>query len=163
MRVGCPVEVYNVRSDKWGSGHFGAGRGNHSDGAKKYHDGLDLVVEPGELIWSPIDGVVEKVDYPYGSDLSWKGIQIVNGKMRAELWYMEPDEALIGEYVYVGDPIGKAQDISLKYRDPKKVLKYGIMTPHIHLRFTNLPGMYLINGRWSQYEITLDPALFMGG
>jgi hypothetical protein len=161
MRTACPIEKFDVRSDRWGSGNFGAGRGHHSDGSRKFHDGLDLVVKPGETVFSPIDGTVEKVDYPYGSDLSWKGIQIYNGNLRWEIWYMEPNNGLIDRYVYVGDPIGVAQDISRKY-PPTKKIPYR-MIDHIHNRVTLLQGMYLINGRWSQYEITLNPALFMGG
>jgi hypothetical protein len=154
MRFESPTHWYEVRVDKWGHGGFGASRGS------KAHDGLDLVVVPGGQIFSPIDGVVEKIDYPYRSDLSYTGIQIANGNVRVEIWYMEPDLTLIGKYVHMGDHIGIAQDISLKY--PPREDK-GAMIPHIHLRVTNLPMAYLINGKWAQYEITLNPEIFIGG
>jgi hypothetical protein len=155
MRFSCPTKVFEVRVDEWGNGNFGASRGKHSDGSQKFHDGLDLVVVPGDAIFSPIDGTVEKVEYPYRSDLKWTGIQIVNGRVRVELWYMSPNKLLVDSYVNVGDTLGIAQNISLKYSETMK--------PHIHMRVTNLPLAYLINGRWSQYEITLDPQLFLGG
>jgi len=164
MRFGCPTPEFEVRSDKHGSGNFGAGRGMHADRSQKFHDGLDLIVVPGDTIRSPIDGMVEKVDYPYRTDLKWTGIQIANGRVRVEIWYMEPNVLLIDTYVHVGDKIGIAQDISKKYNTEKRIKKYGgKMLPHVHMRVKNLPLAYLINGKWAQYEITLDPRLFLGG
>jgi len=160
MRFGCPTPTFEVRIDKQGHGNFGASRGEHADGTKKFHDGLDLVVLPGAFIYSPIDGTVEKVEYPYRTDLRWTGIQIANGNIRVELWYMEPDLTLLDSYVYVGDKVGIAQDISRKY---PPVDGKGVMTPHIHMRVTNLPLTYLINGKWAQFEVTLNPELFIGG
>ena len=52
MRTGNPTNPLVVRTDGWGSGKFGAPRGTHPGGAKKFHDGLDVQVEPGELIHS---------------------------------------------------------------------------------------------------------------
>lgn len=163
MRVHCPTPGFAVRSDKWGDGAFGTPRGTLPDGSKKFHDGLDLMVVPGDIVVSMIDGDVEKVDYPYGGDLSWKGIQIANDLVRVELWYMEPYEWLIGKFVEAGEPVGNAQDISMKYRDPQKVAKLGFMIPHIHVRVTLRGFTTLVKGKYFQGEITVDPRLLIGG
>jgi hypothetical protein len=161
MRFECPTPEFKVRHDRWGNGSFGASRGVNSDGSLKFHDGLDLVVVPGCPITSPIDGTVEKYEQCYRSDPRWTGIQIANGNVRVELWYMEPLPHLVGEYVYIGEPLGKAQDISMKYQ-PTDDFPH-TMIPHLHVRVTALPGSYLINGKWAQYEVTLNPEVFMGG
>jgi hypothetical protein len=146
-----------VRSDSWGDGNFGSPRGQTSDGATKPHDGLDLTVEPGEPIFSMIDGVVEKIDHPYASDLNWTGIQIGNGEIRTEIWYMVP--TVQQGFVERGEQIGVAQDISQKYGFHEE---RGFMTPHIHVRVTLMAFTVLANGRYVSYEQHVDPLLFIG-
>ena len=57
-----------IRSDSYGDGHFGASR----DGGARDHEGIDLVVVPGEVVYSPMDAVVvNRSVYPYSSDHSY--------------------------------------------------------------------------------------------
>lgn len=164
MKTTSPVGdmPFIIRADGWGNGRFGMGRGTREDGSKKFHDGLDVLVEPGQPIVSVIDGKVEKVDIPYSSDHSWKGIQIANSLLRVEIWYMEPKD-IVGHNVYAGQVVGYAQDISQKYNhNDMKVAKYGLMIPHVHVRTTVLPFTALSSGRYVSFEITVDPLLFLG-
>jgi hypothetical protein len=155
MIIGTPVaDIIEVRNDMHGGGAFGSRRGS------KFHDGLDIVVEPGDPIFSMIDGVVEKVDYPYASDLGWTGIQIGNHTVRTEIWYMTPQIPSGNLFVKEGDLIGTAQDISQKYPPTEKIP--GEMTPHIHVRVTLKAFTVIANGRYVSYEIYVDPNLFIG-
>jgi hypothetical protein len=153
-----PVGLVKVRQDRWGNGRFGMPRGTSPDGSKKYHDGLDLEVEPGDPIFSPINGKIDKVDYPYASDLFWTGLQISNNMVRVEVWYMNP--FITAGRVNAGQQIGVAQDISKRY-PPTEDFNY-IMKPHIHLRVTLLPFTVLADGRYVSFEQHVDPELFLG-
>lgn len=155
-----PVFPYVIRSDPHGDGNFGASR----DGGARFHDGEDAVVQLGQTIVSPINGFVEKVDYPYATDLAWTGIQIANDFIRAEIWYMEPKLSLLGKWVNIGDYIGKAQAISMKYNTKERVEKYGgYMLDHIHMRLTLPSFSALSKGKWVQPEVRVNPRIFLGG
>jgi hypothetical protein len=155
MIIGTPIaDIVEIRNDLWGDGAFGSRRGS------KFHDGIDILVQPGDPIFSMIDGVIEKVDYPYASDLSWTGIQIGNDKVRTEIWYMTPNIPSGNLFVREGDLIGTAQDISHKYPPTEKIP--GPMTPHIHVRVTLKAFTVIANGRYVSYEIYVDPNLFIG-
>lgn len=104
--------------DASGCGHFGAGRGT------RLHDGVDIVVIPGETITSPISGKVIKHPYVYPGDLKFRGIDIENETYLVRMFYLSPSVA-VGLSVNAGQPIGIAQDISKKYTKP--------MTIHIHV------------------------------
>jgi murein DD-endopeptidase MepM/ murein hydrolase activator NlpD len=157
MIIGTPVtDIIEVRNDNWGEGSFGSRRGS------KFHDGLDIVVELGDSIYSMIDGVIEKVDYPYASDLNWTGIQISNHYVRTEIWYMSPRIDKNNLFVKEGDLIGTAQDISQKYPPVGDNEGLGLMTPHIHVRVTLKAFTVIANGRYVSYEIHVDPLLFIG-
>jgi hypothetical protein len=109
-----------------------------------------------------IDGVIEKVDYPYASDLNWTGIQISNHYVRTEIWYMKPRIDKANLFVKEGDLIGTAQDISQKYPPVGDNEGLGPMTPHIHVRVTLKAFTVIANGRYVSYEIHVDPLLFIG-
>jgi len=159
--VQAPVHYrVKVRSDKWGDGRFGSPRGMLPDGSKKFHDGVDIVITPGDFLYAPITGEAVKVDFPYMGDSRWKGLQIENSVLIAEVWYMEPRVELIGQQVIAGvTRIGCAQDISKKYGvDPDK----GVMTPHIHFRLSLKPFSYLVKGgQFGSTVIKIDPLQFI--
>lgn len=159
MRTGNPTNPLIIRIDGWGSGKFGTPRGTLPGGAKKFHDGLDVQVKPGDLIHSIIDGKMVKIDYPYARDLSWTGLQQENSLVRVEYWYMAPAHDIVGKTVTVGTVIGVAQDISEKYPEHEE---YGIMLPHIHIRVTLYPFTALIQGIFSGNEVRIDPELLIG-
>jgi murein DD-endopeptidase MepM/ murein hydrolase activator NlpD len=104
--------------DPFGCGHFGADRGNRK------HEGVDIVVVKGQDIFAPIGGKVTRFPFPYGSDLKYTGIEIINDKYKCKIFYLTPKVA-IGTTVKAGDKIAIAQDISEKYGNS--------MTPHIHV------------------------------
>ena len=154
MRIESPVPGPVVRNDGWGQGRFGANRGG------KQHDGTDLVVIPGQPIFSMIDGIVEKYEQPYLRDPKWRGIQIANNQLRVELWYMEPLHVKVGEFVQAGDLLGAAQDISIKYPPTEKV-PYN-MAPHIHVRVTLRAFTTIANGQYVSFEQYINPGLLLG-
>jgi hypothetical protein len=143
-----------MREDDWGKGHFGARRGS------KYHDGLDLIVTPGQPIFSMIDGLVEKYEQCYSKDPRWRGIQIANAMLRVELWYMEAQNTVaVDEYVNAGQMIGVAQDISEKYPPTNKIPHE--MTPHIHVRVTLRSYSAISSGRYVSFDQYIDPSLLL--
>jgi murein DD-endopeptidase MepM/ murein hydrolase activator NlpD len=113
-----------IRNDSQGDGFFGASRGYRS------HNGLDIVVTPSSGVYSPIEGVLLRKAYPYGTSRSneqWEGCVIVGvgdyQGYEVKIFYMRP--FVIGEYVFPGDIIGVAQDISRKYSSA--------MIDHLHV------------------------------
>src|SRR5690606_9579746 len=104
--------------DPLGCGSFGARRGTHT------HQGIDIVAAPGEDIFSPITGKVTRVAYPYASDLSYTGVEIVNEKYRVKMFYMSLTDA-IRKTVLAGEKIGRAQNVRAK--------QGAAMTNHVHI------------------------------
>jgi len=113
-----------MRNDTKGDGHFGASRG------RRTHNGLDIEVFPGSAVYCPIEGIMKRVAYPYGSgrrNKKWLGCAIEGTGLyrgyEVKIFYMTP--FLLGEYVYPNDIVGKAQAISKKYSKA--------MTDHLHV------------------------------
>jgi len=120
------VIVYNmtggaVRNDSKGHGYYKASRGS------KLHKGIDLELPggPGQAVFAPITGRIERVLYPYTDDLRFEGAVFSNKDITVWAFYFVPGTNLIGKSVSMGEVIGIAQDISLKYID---------MGPHIHVQ-----------------------------
>ena len=111
-----------VRSDSWGDGHYGAPRGDRT------HKGTDYICIPGQPVYSPITGTALRVAKPY--DGPYSGIMIQGKHVAVKLFYLLPTFDLIGKPVKQGQPLGIAQDISLKYSPD--------MIPHIHLEIDSL-------------------------
>ena len=111
--------------DAWGNGEFGASRG------KRKHKGVDFICTPGQSIWFPFQfGFIERISRPYVQG-KYLGAQLYgyDGGCTyvCKMFYFIPRTMLIIDAVSLqrGMVIGKAQDISEKYKD---------MTPHIHLQ-----------------------------
>ncbi|CAM4158958.1 MULTISPECIES: M23 family metallopeptidase [Flavobacterium] len=116
----------NLRTcDLHGCGSFGASRGNRK------HNGIDIITVPGEKIMSPISGTVTRYPYPYGNDLSYTGIEIVNSEYKIKMFYLKPI-APIGSTVFAGKIIGVSQNIAAKYSTA--------MTNHVHLEVYKKQG-----------------------
>lgn len=103
-----------IRNDARGDGYFGASRG------RRIHNGLDILVSPGSAVYCPIEGIMLRMAYPYGTtrgNHQWEGCVIVGvGDYRGyevKIFYMRP--FVIGDYLFPGEIIGIAQDISRKY------------------------------------------------
>ena len=126
------LRVQRIRSDAAGDGHFGAGRG------MRLHQGLDLQVEPGEDVFSPVDGRFIRRGYPYASDERYH-LAVLNGEgYEVKAMYVAPDPSLKpGDRVKRGQYIGKAENVAAKYG--------GAMQPHIHVEVRKVVGAQLLD------------------
>ena len=104
-------------ADEWGSGAFGASR----NGRK--HEGVDIVVYPGQELKSPVSGTVKRIAYPYADDLSYKGFVLVSGPYVITVYYANLSVPA-GSSIAKGQVIATAQDISARYDSGMK--------PHVH-------------------------------
>jgi len=117
-------------NDPWGSGEFGASRGTRT------HKGIDYACYPDTEIQTPVDGVITKLGYPYGDDLSFRYVEVMaNDGLRHRLFYVEPT-CVHGDEVHAGDVVGSSQDISSRYRDPSKPA----MINHVHYEILDDAG-----------------------
>lgn len=114
--------------DPTGYGHYGAKRGNRK------HKGLDLVGKPLTDVFSPIDGMITKLGYPYHGNLNFRYVEITNDIYRVRIMYCQPKSILVGRRVFEGDKIGEVQDVA-GYWNPKmknhihfEVYKHGLLT-----------------------------------
>ena len=115
-----------VRNDKGGRGYYGAPRSRMLATGKlqRYlHKGTDYRCEPGQIVKSPMTGIIARRAKPYAHDF-YSGVLIVSKRLSLKMFYLEPNSDLIGKVVKIGDTIGIAQDISKKYPT---------VTPHIHV------------------------------
>jgi murein DD-endopeptidase MepM/ murein hydrolase activator NlpD len=134
LNLGVVYMIYPVRNakvrnfDSQGSGAFASRRGH------KPHYGEDLIVEPGQEVYAPHDGILKRVVQAYDDTPEFKGVEIVSENFISSILYMDPDAALVGKQVLTGDLIGHAQDISKKYPG---------ITKHIHWQVYIKPS-YLI-------------------
>lgn len=103
-------------SDRFGSGQFGASRGSRK------HQGLDVKAKPGEVVHSPIDGVIVRECVPYApfTGLLIRGTGEHSG-YEVKLFYVQGN--FCGS-VKAGEPIGTAEDLAVKYPG---------ITNHVHL------------------------------
>lgn len=116
--------VRNQRSrnrDAFGSGQFGASRSAGS----RTHQGLDIIADPQEAIFSPIKGTIIREALPYKNDASIRGI-VMNGReewqgYRIKIFYVQ---GLLSGDVFPGQLIAYAQDLRKKYPG---------ITNHIHI------------------------------
>ncbi|UUC45590.1 M23 family metallopeptidase [Flavobacterium cerinum] len=111
--------------DAHGCGSFGASRGGRT------HNGVDVVVTPGQNIVSPISGTITRFPYPYKGDFNYKGIEIKNSEYTVMIFYMNTT-VLANTKVTAGQTIGKAQNIAAKYGNG--------MTPHVHIEVRDSKG-----------------------
>ena len=126
-----------LRSDEAGDGQFGARRGERT------HRGVDVVCQPDAMVLAPVAGVITRWGYAYADDLAWRYVEITESDGdRHRLFYVDPDYAVIGDFVSLDDPIGDAQDITEKYPDQD-------MTPHIHYEVKNAQGQYIDPTEWA--------------
>lgn len=117
----------DVRNDTWGLGHYGAPRAGG-----RTHRGTDFVCRPGQAVFSPITGTLQRIAYPYADDLRFQGCAITgegpDAGYAVKMFYMVPDGP-IPRAVKAGERIGYCQAISEKY-DAQ-------MTDHLHVEVTH--------------------------
>ena len=148
-----PVPVMRLRKDSGGNGEFMASR----DGGSRLHDGIDVLVTPGEPVYAPCDGKWQ-TSYPYAGSTMWRGVKMFvesdNGFMlQIDFWYIDSRRLkVMPEPMEKGAVIGYAQNISLKYG--------GGMKPHMHIRVRAPRMSYLVNGAPAMGDVSLNPRLF---
>lgn len=115
--------------DTYGSGAYGASR----SGGRRRHRGADYVAEPGELVHAPIAGQVTRTGFAYRNDERYSFVELQDHAQgrTVRVLYVGPDIA-IGDVVQAGDPIGRAQDLSMRY--PRGI------TNHVHVEMRDSPG-----------------------
>jgi len=121
-----------IRVDPAGDGHYGTPRGNRT------HKGTDFLCDVGQEVWSPINGRTVRKSFPY-DDMSYNGIIIAGSWCLVVLWYLNPFVGN-GVEVYRGQPVGIAEDVSLRYPGQG-------MLAHIHMEIKDLsrnPEHYMI-------------------
>lgn len=117
--------------DGFGSGAFGAPRGTYPNGTKRTHQGVDLIVEKGNYVYSPLDGIFNRVAIPYANDSKYKGFEVIGeGKhdgYTSKVFYCIPGQSMKkGVKVKAGKTIiATAQSLQEKYGSR--------MTDHIHI------------------------------
>ncbi len=119
------VNQHSRVRDSWGGGQFKAQR----DHGVRMHNGLDVVADAGEKIYSPIDGNVVREAVPYKDDNSYKGV-VLQGTgawagFQVKIFYVQ------GEFsglVKKGSEIGVAQNLTMRYPG---------ITNHVHVEVKN--------------------------
>ena len=111
--IHLPTSNFQMRGcDPKGCGHYGASRGSRK------HNGIDVVVKKGQNIYSPITGYISRYPFPYASDLSYKGIEIIgegeHKGYKVKIFYCSPTVAR-NTKVSKGQKIAIAQAINEKY------------------------------------------------
>ena len=95
------------RNDDCGKGNYGAKRGPNEE---DIHEGEDILVNEGDPVYSPIDGVVTRNGQPYSSDPFYRLIEVqgtgIYQGQKIKIMYAVPFET--GITVQAGDEIGTA-------------------------------------------------------
>lgn len=128
--TGAYVELSPRGRDGYGSGAFLASRGS------RLHNGFDLAAPVGTGILSPVAGTVTKIGYPYADDLSYRYVQILDGRgRRHRVFYVDP-LVLVDDTIEVDDLLGTAQDLTTRYNQ-------FLMTNHVHYEVKTPTGEFL--------------------
>lgn len=121
-----PVRNFDIRDcDPAGCGHYGASRKRNGVSTPGAHNGIDVVVQPGEEVYAPISGTVRTL-YVYSGSTAMKGVEIAHGNIKVKLFYVAPEDLDTRDVILRGEFIGYAQDIAGYHNAPS-------MTPHIHV------------------------------
>lgn len=110
-------------ADSYGQGHFGAPRGSRT------HKGIDFVCHPGTRVCSPVSGEVTKLGYPYGDDLSYRYVEVIDqGFYKHRFFYVNPSVE-VGQHVNEGDILGEVQSLDTRYKGISEHCHYEIKNP----------------------------------
>ena len=105
-------------TDKLGDGAYGASRGD------RLHNGVDLACYPGTIINCSRPGVVTKLGYPYGDDLSFRYVQVTTPSGADMRYFYVSPSVEVGDSVEVGQMLGYSQELGKRYEG---------ITEHIHV------------------------------
>ncbi len=118
--------IISLRNDSCGQGHFGAPRGTRK------HNGVDIIITPGQAIYGPFNGSVQRHTKPYSDNSKYDGAWLRLDDyphLLVKIFYFKPS-ILAGAKFKKGDIIGYAQDISQKYTCKG-------MISHLHIEVFN--------------------------
>ena len=122
-----------VRMDAKGDGHFGSSRKGH------VHQGVDLLVNEGDPVASPIDGRIVRYSSAYQDTAVYRNIVIHGEGIEVKIMYATLAPGLhIGDPVRRGQLVGEAQAVSRKYGGPP-------MKDHLHVEARKIVGAELLN------------------
>lgn len=122
-----PTKSKAIRCDRQGDGAFLARRGH------RRHRGTDFFCEPGQAVFAPFDGTVDRKVIAYADDHRFTGLTIKRKHLLCMLLYLTPLDEIVGKFVKRGDVVGTAQDIRKRYGNS--------MQPHIHCEVWIDPGL----------------------
>lgn len=139
MRIDSPTGFWQVRKDSQGDGAYGvnrSSRGSLGDILKRRHRGVDLICVPGAPIYAPIDDfTIIRRAYPYEDTRELEGLFFETSWCEGRIWYVQALDEAFGKTFKLGDVIGTAQDVRIKYGDS--------MRPHIHFQIDSIDPMVL--------------------
>ncbi len=110
-------------TDKWGSGAFGASRGDHT------HNGVDIETYEGQQILSPITGIVTKIGRPYAEEEKayLQYVEVSNAGYKFRFFYVQ-SVVKVGDKIKLGTVLGVSQGLDKFYPG---------ITQHMHLEIMN--------------------------
>ena len=127
------TKPYAIRDwDDLGCGHYQASRGS------RLHNGIDFCAEPDEKLVTPVSGVVTKLGYCYGDDLSYRYVEVTGTSDRRHRFFYISPGVQVGEIVTAGETaLGCVQDIAARYKHR------GFMNNHFHYEVLLESGGYV--------------------
>ena len=139
--ISTPTDKGIRIEDDWGSGLFGAPRGN------VYHLGTDFECEPGGPAFAPATPISFGPSLPYPK-LDYGGIQFDLGWCFIELWYVKLHSWVSDPRAIIkqGMEIGICQDIREKVSTSTGKPFGDRMIPHLHLQIRLNPYHILPQG-----------------
>lgn len=109
LRILPPARTY----DKWGSGEYGAPRGDHT------HNGIDIACYPNSIICAIRPGTVTKLGHPYSPADPHKGhyryVQVTDDKGNNMRYFYIAPFVSDGQIIETGQPIGISQSFDDVY------------------------------------------------
>lgn len=144
MEVISPTKTNIIRTkDGYGVGYFLSPRAiSNKDGKRvgtRYHGGVDFVTTPGEPIYAPVSGTVLRVSNAYKKNSNGLKaiVMITDFGHTVKILYTSPNRTIkIGRKIKVGQIIGVAQDLSVKFKKKGKKA----MINHVHLTIIDSAG-----------------------
>lgn len=118
------------KNDKWGSGVFGASRG------ERPHLGVDIAIRPNAPVFAPVDMEIYDISYPYTDTRALTGYKFTYhdgaNSFDGRMWYVNFDSALLGKTIRKGEFVGYAQDLDMRYPG---------IDNHIHFQLRQIKGV----------------------
>ena len=128
--------------DQWGEGHYGASRGS------RIHQGIDLACVPGSKVYPHSGGIVTKLGYPYGDDLTFRYVEITTALGYKERYFYVDPLVAIDAIVHPSTCIGVSQKLGNRYAN---------ITEHIHFEIKHgggyiNPSVYLAEDHYIESD-----------